>query len=226
MVGERCSGELMVISLGPQLKAVPEELIRQRYGPSLYTEYLVKWSVSKCREAGKVGAEEGKAEYIFMWLSPLEVYANCYMLINKWALSEVSQHEPMGGSRSFPHDPDNLENVAMGEMEADVRALVRRATRQLAEGSTSGHTAALLHTVHVLSAYASIAPLAGVFRESGALDLLMQMLCNSESQLRCSAGKMLQVLAARSTGKPPQGRKEALGKSGISRSEHRRERDF
>lgn len=200
MVGERCSGELMVISLGPQLKAVPEELIRQRCGPSLYTEYLVKWSVSKCREAGRVGAEEGKAEYIFMWLSPLEVYANCYKLINKWALSQVSQHEPMGGSRSIPQDPDNLENVAMGEMEADVRALVRRASRQLAEGSTSGHTAALLHTVHVLSAYASIGPLAGVFRESGALDLLMRMLCSSESQLRCSAGKMLQILAAHSTG--------------------------
>lgn len=226
MMGERSSGELVVISLGPQLQAVPEELIRQRCGPSLYTEYLVKWSVSKCREAGRVGAEEGKAEYIFMWLSPLEVYANCYRLINKWTLSQVSQHEPMGGSRSFPHDPDNLENVAMGEMEADVRGLVRRATRQLAEGSTSGHTAALLHTVHVLSAYASIGPLAGVFRESGALDLLIQMLCNSESQLRCSAGKMLQILAASSTGKPPQGRKEALGRSSISRSKHRRERDF
>ncbi|XP_054990859.1 cullin-9 isoform X2 [Sorex araneus] len=201
MVGERCSGDLMmVVPLGPQLKAFPEELIRQRLGHDGRPEYLIRWSVLKCREVGRMGAEEGKAEYILMWLSAPEVHASCPMLIREWVLSKGPQHEPVGGLRSFSQDPGSLDDVAMGEMEVDVRALVRRATRQLAEGGSSSHTAAVLHTVHVLSAYASIGPLAGVFRETGALDLLMHMLCNPEPQLRCSAGKMLQALAAHSTG--------------------------
>ncbi|XP_014443324.1 cullin-9 isoform X2 [Tupaia chinensis] len=199
MVGERRAGDLMV-PLGPQLQAYPEELIRQRPGHDGRPEYLIRWSVLKCGEADKVGVEEGKAEHILMWLSASEVYANCPMLLGERALSKGPQHEPAGGPGSFPRDPGGLDEVAMGEMEADVRALVRRAARQLAEGGTSSPTAAVLHTIHVLSAYASIGPLTGVFRETGALDLLMHMLCNPEPQIRRSAGKMLQALAAHDAG--------------------------
>ncbi|KAM5286214.1 cullin-9 isoform 1-T1 [Hipposideros larvatus] len=199
MVGERRTGDLMV-PLGPRLQAYPEELIRQRPGHDGHPEYLIRWSVMKCGEMGKMGVEEGKAEHILMWLSAPEVYANCPMLLGERALSKGPQHEPTGGSGSFARDPGGLDDVAMGEMEADVRALVRRAARQLAEGGTSSPTAAVLHTIHVLSAYASIGPLTGVFRETGALDLLMHMLCNPEPQIRRSAGKMLQALAAHDAG--------------------------
>uniref|UniRef100_A0A9L0IB25 Cullin 9 n=1 Tax=Equus asinus TaxID=9793 RepID=A0A9L0IB25_EQUAS len=199
MVGERRTGDLMV-PLGPRLQAYPEELIRQRPGHDGRPEYLIRWSVLKCGEVGRVGVEEGKAEHILMWLSAPEVYANCPMLLGEPAVSKGPQHEPTGGSGSFPRDPGGLDDVAMGEMEADVRALVRRAARQLAEGGTSSLTATVLHTIHVLSAYASIRPLTGVFRETGALDLLMHMLCNPEPQIRRSAGKMLQALAAHDAG--------------------------
>nr|XP_019593955.1 PREDICTED: cullin-9 isoform X1 [Rhinolophus sinicus] len=199
MVGDRRTGDLMV-PLGPRLQAYPEELIRQRPGHDGHPEYLIRWSVLKCGEVGRVGVEEGKAEHILMWLSALEVYANCPMLLGERALPKGPQHEPAGGSGSFPRDPGSLDDVAMGEMEADVRALVCRAARQLAEGGTSSLTAAVLHTIHVLSAYASIGPLTGVFREMGALDLLMHMLCNPEPQIRRSAGKMLQALAAHDAG--------------------------
>ncbi|KAL2791862.1 cullin-9 [Daubentonia madagascariensis] len=199
MVGERRAGDLMV-PLGPRLQAYPEELIRQRPGHDGRPEYLIRWSILKCGEMGKVDVEEGKAEHILMWLSAPEVYANCPMLLGERALSKGPQHEPAGGSGSFPREPGGLDEVAMGEMEADVRALVRRAARQLAEGGTSSLTAAVLHTIHVLSAYASIGPLTGVFRETGALDLLMHMLCNPEPQIRRSAGKMLQALAAHDAG--------------------------
>uniref|UniRef100_A0A8C7AZL3 Cullin 9 n=1 Tax=Neovison vison TaxID=452646 RepID=A0A8C7AZL3_NEOVI len=199
MVGERRTGDLMV-PLGPRLQAYPEELIRQRPGHDGHPEYLIRWSVLKCGEVGRVGVEEGKTEHILMWLSAPEVYANCPMLLGERALSKGPQHEPAGGSGSFPRDPGGLDDTAMGEMEADVRALVRRAARQLAEGGTSSLTAAVLHTIHVLSAYASIGPLTGVFRETGALDLLMHMLCNPEPQIRRSAGKMLQALAAHDAG--------------------------
>uniref|UniRef100_A0A8C0KGK3 Cullin 9 n=1 Tax=Canis lupus dingo TaxID=286419 RepID=A0A8C0KGK3_CANLU len=199
MVGERRAGDLMV-PLGPRLQAYPEELIRQRPGHDGHPEYLIRWSVLKCGEVGRVGVGEGKTEHILMWLSAPEVYANCPMLLGERALSKGPQHEPAGGSGSFPRDPGGLDDTAMGEMEADVRALVRRAARQLAEGGTSSLTAAVLHTIHVLSAYASIGPLTGVFRETGALDLLMHMLCNPEPQIRRSAGKMLQALAAHDAG--------------------------
>uniref|UniRef100_U3DQL9 Cullin-9 n=1 Tax=Callithrix jacchus TaxID=9483 RepID=U3DQL9_CALJA len=199
MVGERHAGDLMV-PLGPRLQAYPEELIRQRPGHDGHPEYLIRWSVLKCGEVGKVGVEEGKAEHILMWLSAPEVYANCPGLLGERALSKGPQHEPAGVSGSFPRDPGGLDEVAMGEMEADVQALVRRAARQLAESGTPSLTAAVLHTIHVLSAYASIGPLTGVFRETGALDLLMHMLCNPEPQIRRSAGKMLQALAAHDAG--------------------------
>ncbi|XP_040329508.1 cullin-9 isoform X8 [Herpailurus yagouaroundi] len=199
MVGERRAGDVMV-PLGPQLQAYPEELIRQRPGHDGHPEYLIRWSVLKCGEVGRVGVEEGRTEHILMWLSTPEVYANCPMLLGERALSKGPQHEQAGGSGSFSCDPGGLDDTAMGEMEADVRALVRRAARQLAEGGTSSLTAAVLHTIHVLSAYASIGPLTGVFRETGALDLLMHMLCNPEPQIRRSAGKMLQALAAHDAG--------------------------
>ncbi|XP_003508368.1 cullin-9 isoform X2 [Cricetulus griseus] len=199
MVGERRTGDLMV-PLGPQLQAYPEELIRQRPGHDGHPEYLIRWRVLKCGEEGKVKVEEDKAEHLLMWLSAPEVYANCPMLLRERTLSKGPQYEPAGEVGLFPQDLGGLDELAVSEMEADVRALVRRAARQLAEGGTSSLTAAVLHTVHVLSAYASIGPLTGVFRETGALDLLMHMLCNPEPQIRRSAGKMLQALAAHDAG--------------------------
>ncbi|GAB1301121.1 Cullin-9 [Apodemus speciosus] len=199
MVGERRAGDLMV-PLGPRLQAHPEELIRQRPGHDGHPEYLIRWSVLKCSEEGKASLEEEKTEHLLMWLSAPEVYANCPMLLRERSLSKGPQYEPAGEVGGFPRDPGGLDELAMAEMEADVRSLVRRAARQLAEGGASSLTAAVLHTIHVLSAYASIGPLTGVFRETGALDLLMHMLCNPEPQIRRRAGKMLQALAAHDAG--------------------------
>eukprot|EP00073_Rattus_norvegicus_P010904 NP_001178511.1 cullin-9 [Rattus norvegicus] len=199
MVGEQRAGDLMV-PLGPRLQAYPEELIRQRPGHDGHPEYLIRWRVLKCSEEGKVSLEEEKTEYLLMWLSAPEVYANCPMLLRERSVSKGPQYEPTGEVGSFPRDPGGLDELAMAEMEDDVRALVRRAARQLAEGGASNLTVAVLHTIHVLSAYASIGPLTGVFRETGALDLLMHMLCSPEPQIRRSAGKMLQALAAHDAG--------------------------
>lgn len=250
MVGEQRAGNLMV-PLGPQLQAYPEELIRQRPGHDGHPEYLIRWRVLKCGEEGKVNGEEDKPEHLLMWLSAPEVYANCPLLLRERTLSKGPQDDSAGELGSFPQDPGDLDELAVAEMEADVRALVRRATRQLAEGGSSSLVAAVLHTVHVLSAYASIGPLAGVFRETGALDLLMRMLCSPEPQIRRSAGKMLQALAAHDAGEgkcrgrgqrgekgPMRGRKElrtvnssqpllmraAQGKGNIMNGTHRSKR--
>uniref|UniRef100_A0A7N4PQE5 Cullin 9 n=1 Tax=Sarcophilus harrisii TaxID=9305 RepID=A0A7N4PQE5_SARHA len=202
MVGERRSRDLLV-PLGPRLQAYPEELLRQRQGHDGHPEYLIRWTVLQRGKEGGVGSGssiEGKAEHILMWLSAPEVYANCPMLLGERAPAKGPPHEPVGGVGAFPRDAGGLDEASLGEMAADVRGLVRRAARQLDGGGGSSPAASVLHTIHVLSAYASIGPLAGVFRETGALDLLMHMLGNPESQIRRSAGKMLQALAAHDAG--------------------------
>uniref|UniRef100_A0A7N4V075 Cullin 9 n=1 Tax=Sarcophilus harrisii TaxID=9305 RepID=A0A7N4V075_SARHA len=199
MVGERRSRDLLV-PLGPRLQAYPEELLRQRQGHDGHPEYLIRWTVLQRGKEGGVGSGssiEGKAEHILMWLSAPEVYANCPMLLGERAPAKGPPHEPVGGVGAFPRDAGGLDEASLGEMAADVRGLVPAAS--------------VLHTIHVLSAYASIGPLAGVFRETGALDLLMHMLGNPESQIRRSAGKMLQALAAHDAGEGQRGRKGAAG---------------
>ncbi|XP_068922052.1 cullin-7 [Petaurus breviceps papuanus] len=202
MVGERRSRDLLV-PLGPRLQAYPEELLRQRQGHDGHPEYLIRWTVlQRGKEGGVSGGSslEGKAEHILMWLSAPEVYANCPMLLGERAPAKGPQHEPVGSVGAFPRDAGGLDEASLGEMATDVRGLVRRAARQLDGGGGSSPAASVLHTIHVLSAYASIGPLAGVFKETGALDLLMHMLGNPEPQIRRSAGKMLQALAAHDAG--------------------------
>ncbi|MBN3317845.1 CUL9 protein, partial [Atractosteus spatula] len=85
-------------------------------------------------------------------------------------------------------------------MKNDVKNLVRRAHKQMAKKSEMDTAISITHTIHVLSAYASIGSLVGVFKETGALDLLMELLCNKERQTRRSAGKMLRALASHDAG--------------------------
>ncbi|XP_028903289.1 cullin-7 [Ornithorhynchus anatinus] len=200
MVGERRGGDLLV-PLGPRLQARPEEMLRQRPGPDGHPEYLIRWSVLRPGEEGAAGGRgpsDDPVEHILMWLSALEVRASCPSLLGERAADKETRREPVGAPGVFSRDvgPDEASLREMGE---DVRELVRRAARQLGRSEASP-AASLLHTVHVLSAYASIGPLAGVFRDTGALDLLMTMLGGPEPQIRRSAGKMLRALAAHDAG--------------------------
>ncbi|XP_069464981.1 cullin-9 isoform X2 [Ambystoma mexicanum] len=198
MVGERRNGNLLV-HLGPRLQAYPEELIRQRCTHDGHKEYLIRWSILSLDDsAGTNGAasSESKAENILMWMSTEEVYANCPTLLGKRKHEGQRVKEEKVPS-TFPSDA-TLDQVSLQEMKADVRSLVQRASKQMSR--TSGPESSILNTIHVLSAYASIGSLAGVFKETGALDLLMKMLCNEEKQIRRSAGKMLRALASHDAG--------------------------
>jgi len=55
--------------------------------------------------------------------------------------------------------------------------------------------------VQVLSTYASLGSLAGIFRETGALDLILELLWTNDVDTRRSAGKMLRALALHDAGK-------------------------
>ncbi|XP_047667989.1 cullin-9 isoform X3 [Tachysurus fulvidraco] len=215
MVGERRNGNLLV-QLGPKQQAYPEELIRQRRTHDGQTEYLIRWSLqavddgsisgSSGNEGGSsssgnsgVGSSSGcasgesKTENILMWMTTEDVYANCPTLLGKRPLQE----EKARPSGQFPSDV-TFDEVDLRDMKEDVKNLVERARKQMAKNSD--FAISLTHTIHVLSAYASIGSLVGVFKETGALDLLMELLGNKERQTRRSAGKMLRALASHDAG--------------------------
>ncbi|XP_065487069.1 cullin-9-like isoform X2 [Caloenas nicobarica] len=199
MVNERHNGNLLV-HLGPKLQAYPQELLRQRRGHDGQPEYLIQWSVVSLEEraVGGDGAScaDTKPEDISMWMSAEEVCASCPTLLGKRKLEGQWVKEEKAASPFAADVP--LDEASLLEMKADVRSLVRRAGRQM--GESGAPESFILNTIHILSAYASIGSLAGAFKETGALDLLMKMLCHKEKQIRHSAGKMLRALASHDAG--------------------------
>uniref|UniRef100_A0A8C8BUZ1 Cullin 7 n=1 Tax=Oncorhynchus tshawytscha TaxID=74940 RepID=A0A8C8BUZ1_ONCTS len=198
MVGERRNGNLLV-QLGTKLQAYPEELIRQRRTHDGQTEYLIRWCLSS-GVGGSSGSTSGesKTENILMWMSTEDVYANCPTLLGKRkADTQRPLQEEERPSGEFPADV-TFDEVELSDMKDDVKNLVTRARKQMAK--KSDFAISITHTIHVLSAYASIGSLVGVFKETGALDLLMELLCNKERQTRRSAGKMLRALASHDAG--------------------------
>ncbi|TRY95392.1 hypothetical protein DNTS_010961 [Danionella cerebrum] len=220
MVGERRNGNLLV-QLGPRLQAYPEELIRQRRTLDGQTEYLIRWSLVTLEDSNSSGSSnessnigggssgvsgscgstsgESKTESILMWMSTEDVYANCPTLLGKRKSDSQRPllEEEENPSGQFPPDV-TFDEGELSDMKEDVKNLVRRARKQMAKSSDFGIS--ITHTIHVLSAYASIGSLVGVFKETGALDLLMELLCNKERQTRRSAGKMLRALASHDAG--------------------------
>ncbi|NXY50228.1 CUL9 protein, partial [Ceuthmochares aereus] len=199
MVNERHNGNLLV-HLGPKLQACPEQLLRQRRGHDGQPEYLIQWSIVSLEEqaagGGSTSSAETKLENISMWMSAEEVCASCPALLGKRNLEgQWVKEEKTAGPLAAAL---LLDEASLLEMKADVRSLVQRAGRQMAESGAP--ESSILNTIHVLSAYASIGSLAGAFRETGALDLLMKMLCHKEKQIRRSAGKMLRALASHDAG--------------------------
>ncbi|NWI87609.1 CUL9 protein, partial [Pitta sordida] len=195
MVNGKHNGNLLV-QLGPKLQAYPKELLRQRQGHDGRSEYLIQWSVISLEERAVGGSSASSAETqpenISMWMSAEEVCASCPALLGKRKLEGPWGKEEKAPSLLAADVP--LDEASLLEMKADVRSLVQRAVRQVADAGTP--KCSILNTVHVLSAYASIGSLAGTFRETGALDVLMKMLCRKEKEIRHSAGTMLRTLAS------------------------------
>uniref|UniRef100_A0A3Q3GTT9 Cullin 7 n=1 Tax=Labrus bergylta TaxID=56723 RepID=A0A3Q3GTT9_9LABR len=129
---------------------------------------------------------DGQTEYLIRW---------CLVTIDDGSSSGGGQQEKSGSE--FPSDV-TFDEVELSDMKEDVKNLVCRARKQMAK--KSDFSISITHTIHVLSAYASIGSLVGVFKETGALNLLMELLCNKETQTRRSAGKMLRALASHDAG--------------------------
>ncbi|XP_025125363.1 cullin-7 isoform X2 [Bubalus bubalis] len=194
MVGELRYREFRV-PLGPGLHAYPDELIRQRVGHDGHPEYQIRWLILRRGDDGEGGSNhvDCKAEHILLWMSNDEIYANCHKMLGE-------DGQVIGPSQETAGEAGALDKSVLGEMETDVKSLIQRALRQLEECVGTIPPAPLLHTVHVLSAYASIEPLTGVFKDPRVLDLLMHMLSSPDYQIRWSAGRMIQALASHDAG--------------------------
>ncbi|XP_055469020.1 cullin-7 isoform X1 [Psammomys obesus] len=204
MVGELRYREFRV-PLGPGLHAYPDELIRQRVGHDGHPEYQIRWLILRRGDDGEGDPSQVdcKAEHILLWMSDDEIYANCHKMLGEdGQVIRPSQESAEAGA---------LDKSVLGEMETDVKSLIQRALRQLKECVDTDPPAALLHTVHVLSAYASIEPLIGVFKDPRVLDLLMHMLSSPDYQIRWSAGRMIQALSSQDAGEGQSGEEGRAG---------------
>ncbi|XP_016068302.1 PREDICTED: cullin-7 isoform X2 [Miniopterus natalensis] len=183
------------VPLGPGLHAYPDELIRQRVGHDGHPEYQIRWLILRRGEDGEGSSSQVdcKAEHILLWMSNDEIYANCHKMLGE-------NGQVIWPSQETAGEAGTLDKSVLGEMETDVKSLIQRALRQLEECVGTIPPAPLLHTVHVLSAYASIEPLTGVFKDPRVLDLLMHMLSSPDYQIRWSAGRMIQALASHDAG--------------------------
>ncbi|XP_021792993.1 cullin-7 isoform X5 [Papio anubis] len=212
--GARMVGELRYrefrVPLGPGLHAYPDELIRQRVGHDGHPEYQIRWLILRRGDEGDGGSGQVdcKAEHILLWMSKDEIYANCHKMLGE-------DGQVIGPSQESAGEVGALDKSVLEEMETDVKSLIQRALRQLEECVGTIPPAPLLHTVHVLSAYASIEPLTGVFKDPRVLDLLMHMLSSPDYQIRWSAGRMIQALSSHDAGEGQcgeEGKAEGLGR--------------
>ncbi|XP_009893177.1 PREDICTED: cullin-9-like, partial [Charadrius vociferus] len=139
MVNERHNGNLLV-HLGPKLQAYPGELLRQRRGHDGQPEYLIQWSIVSLEEKAAGGnsasSAETKPENISMWMSAEEVCASCPALLGKRKLEGQWVKEEKAASPFAADVP--LDEASLLEMKADVRSLVQRAGRQMAETGIPG----------------------------------------------------------------------------------------
>nr|XP_045011843.1 cullin-7 isoform X2 [Jaculus jaculus] len=204
MVGELRYREFRV-PLGPGLHAYPDELIRQRVGHDGHPEYQIRWLILRRGDDGEGDSSQVdcKAEHILLWMSDDEIYANCHKMLGE-------DGQVVGPSQESA-EVGALDKSVLGEMETDVKSLIQRALRQLEECVGTVPPAPLLHTVHVLSAYASIEPLTGVFKDPRVQDLLMSMLSSPDYQIRWSAGRMIQALSSHDAGEGPFGEEGRTG---------------
>ncbi|KFZ48626.1 Cullin-9, partial [Antrostomus carolinensis] len=153
MMNERHNDNLLV-HLGPKLQAYPDELLRQRRGHDGQPEYLIQWSIVSLegRAVGGGGASsaETQLEKISMWMSAEEVCASCPVLLGRRKLEGPWVKEEKAAGPFTADIP--LDEASLLEMKADVRSLVQRAGRQMAEARAP--ESSILNTIHVLSAYA------------------------------------------------------------------------
>ena len=186
----------LTILLRPGVFLVPDELLRQRVRLG-EAQVLVRWKQVRGEDTNKVETSDCDAgKHYFKWMKRDEVVACCPHLLRQEKVEEVEKQTERAESES---NVDIVDEEELRDMQHDVSELVKRARRQMRKGSPAASL--LANTIHVLSAYARSGTLASAFRESGALDLLLDLVWSKVANVRQSAGHMLKALASHDSGK-------------------------
>ena len=168
---------------------------------------------------------EKMCKHYLMWMRNEEVAACCPNLVSlqrahggaavqKLRASSLRGRSGKSKSKSGKGSPAATQDRETGEesvteMIEDIKSLVLRAKRILDKARDSGGKAAkagpvklgkagtkmLASTMNILSAYAQVGAVADTFRESGALDLLLDLLTSEDGGIRRSASEVLRSLA-------------------------------
>ena len=176
-------------------------LHRRKKRPGAVDEYFVKWvrrppPAKQLLEDEERVRERTRPEYL-VWMKRDEVEACCPSLLSV----PISAHRGYGSKKAKSsaegveeeEEDDRVKGSdTLQEMVDDVRSLVSRAQRLVDSGI--GGTV-LLDTCSILHSYAKIGPLANTFREFGALDLFLHLLCSDEEKIRLSTKDILKSLA-------------------------------
>ena len=209
-------------TLGPAANYHAEDLLIKRKYKAKHDESLVKWVLSnpEALASEKEAPEEYDDEYgekmcknYQLWMRNEEVEACCPNLLSlqrahaggvgpTGAGGKESGHASRSSAPAASRDSETGEE-SVTEMVEDIKSLVARAKRILAkthEGGGSGKlgkagTKMLASTMNILSAYAQVGAVANTFRESGALDLLLDLLTSEDGGIRRSASEVLRSLA-------------------------------
>lgn len=206
-----------VFTLAPVADYVAEDLVIKRKYKGKHEESLVKWVKTNSSGAGeKEDIDDEFSEKIcnnyLMWMRNEEVEACCPNLLSLQRAHAGAEQQPTVGGKdgkateaavrvSARQDSETGEE-SVTEMVEDIKSLVSRAKRiftKTQEGErvklgTAG-TKMLASTMNILSAYAQVGAVANTFRESGALDLLLDLLTSEDGGIRRSASEVLRSLA-------------------------------
>ena len=202
--------ESVVISLCPNNIAdyyAKEVILHRRVkGPApddaSRDEYFVRWKrrpspASILLEDEERERERTRPEYL-VWMKRSELEACNASLLDV----PISAHPRYTDSKSSAGTTEDESgegaegsvkgSEALQDMADDIRSLVSRAQR-LVDSGVGGRV--LLDVCNILGTYSKIGPLANTFREIGALDLFLHLLCSDDAKIRLSTKDMLKNLA-------------------------------
>ena len=191
------------ITLAPNSTYNAADLVIHRKYKGEHDENLVKWtrSENKGRDAPQAEAEEKTSKEYLIWMRRPEMEACCPRLLSLEGVKSVptaAQALQQPRLWEVPEGDDSLH-----EMAEDINNLVLRAQRIMrTSGQKPGGAGVkmLSNTISILSAYAKIGALANIFRESGAMDILLSLLSSQDLDVRRSASDMLRSLATYDSG--------------------------
>lgn len=204
--------ESVVISLCPNNIAdyyAKEVILHRRVkGPvpddASRDEYFVRWKrrpspASILLDDEQREREKTRPEYL-VWMKRSELEAcNATLLdVPISAHPRYTESKSAAGGSAEDGSGETVEgggvkgSEALQDMAGDIRSLVSRA-QQLVDSGVGGKV--LLDICNILGTYSKIGPLANTFREIGALDLFLHLLCSDDAKIRLSTKDMLKNLA-------------------------------